>query len=175
MSSDTVRVKKRSLFLLITYSVLIVALMVRIGYYQIVKGEEYSKLAYQSQTRNRIINPKRGTIYDRNGKELAISASVETISVNTQDFKDKTKDTPERVDEIASDRGKILDMDPQVVRDRLMANTGWAFIKRKVDKEIDRWFVNISWRITLTIFSLMKTQRYFQTVHWPPMSLVLQG
>jgi stage V sporulation protein D (sporulation-specific penicillin-binding protein) len=136
LSSDTVRVKKRSLFLLITYSVLIVALMVRIGYYQIVKGEEYSKLAYQSQTRNRIINPKRGTIYDRNGKELAISASVETISVNTQDFKDKTKDTPERVDEIASDLGKILDMDPQVVRDRLMANTGWAFIKRKVDKEI---------------------------------------
>ena len=136
MTSNTMKVKKRSLVLLITYSVLIVALMGRIGYYQIVKGEEFSKLAYQKQTRSRIINPKRGTIYDRNGKELAISASVETISVNTQDFRDKMKDTPELVDEIANDLGAILDMDPQVVQERLMAKTGWAFIKRKVEKEV---------------------------------------
>lgn len=135
MTSNTLKVKKRSLALLIIYSVLIVALMGRVGYYQIVKGEEFSKLAYQKQTRSRIINPKRGTIYDRNGKELAISASVETISVNTQDFRDKMKDTPEKVDEIANDLGEILDMDPQVVKERLTAKTGWAFIKRKVEKE----------------------------------------
>lgn len=136
MTTNTLKVKKRSLFLLITYSVLIVALMVRIGYYQIVMGEEYSKMAYEKQTRSRIINPKRGTIYDRNGKELAISASVETISVNPQDFKDKMKDTPEKIDEIANELGRILEMDPQVVRDRLTSNAVWSFIKRKVDKEI---------------------------------------
>ncbi len=136
MPTNTLKVKKRSLFLLITYSVLIVALMVRIGYYQIVMGEEYSKMAYEKQTRSRIINPKRGTIYDRNGKELAISASVETISVNPQDFKDKMKDTPEKIDEIAADLGRILDMDPQVVRDRLTSNSVWSFIKRKVEKEV---------------------------------------
>ena len=76
---------------MITYSVLIVALMVRIGYYQIVMGEEYSKMAYEDKPAAVSSTPK-GTIYDRNGKELAISASVETISVNPQDFKDKMKE-----------------------------------------------------------------------------------
>lgn len=136
MTPISVKTKKRSLILLIVYSVLLVALVGRLGYYQIVKGEEFSKLAYQNQTRSRIINPKRGTIYDRNGKELAISASVETISVNAQDFKDKMKDTPEKVDQIAADLAEILDMDPAVVKERLMSNTNWAFIKRKVEKEI---------------------------------------
>lgn len=136
MTTNTLKVKKRSLFLLITYSILIFVLIVRIGYFQIVKGEEYSKMAYQKQTRNRIINPKRGTIYDRNGKELAISASVETISVNPQDFKDKMKDTPEKIDEIANDLGNILDMDPQVIKERLVSKAAWSFIKRKVDKEV---------------------------------------
>jgi stage V sporulation protein D (sporulation-specific penicillin-binding protein) len=136
LASNTIKVKKRSLFLLISYSVLVVALIIRIGYFQIVMGEEYSKLAYQVQTRSRIINPKRGTIYDRNGKGMAISASVETISVNTQDFMDKMKDTPEKIDKIAQDLGTILDMDAEDVKERLTAKTGWAFIKRKVEKDV---------------------------------------
>jgi len=136
MVSNMVKVKKRSLFLLIIYSFLIFALIVRVGYFQIVKGEEYSAKAYQNQTRSRIINPKRGTIYDRNGKGLAISASVETISVNPSEFMDKMKDTPEKIDQVASDLAQILDMTPESVKEKLTSNNIWAFIKRKVDKEI---------------------------------------
>lgn len=136
MALNTIKVKKRSLVLLIIYSIIITALIFRIGYCQIVMGEEYSKRAYLNQTLNRIINPKRGTIYDRNGKDLAISASVDTISVNPQDFKDKTKDTPEVIDKIAVDLGKILDMEPEKVKDRLMVKVSWAYIKRKVDSDI---------------------------------------
>ncbi len=132
MNSNAIKVKKRSLFLLITYSVLIA----RVGYYQIVMGEEYAREAYEKQTRERIINPKRGTIYDRNGISLAISASVETISVNPADFKDKMKETPERVDEIAAALAEILDMKPDEVKEKLTANASWSYIKRKVDKEI---------------------------------------
>lgn len=136
MSSNTIKVKKRSLVLLIVYSVLIFLLLGRVGYYQIVKGEEYSIKAYEKQTRDRIINPKRGTIYDRNGKGLAISASVETISVNPPDFMDKMKDTPERVDQIANDLAQILDITPESVKEKLTSNSSWAFIKRKVDKDL---------------------------------------
>jgi len=134
--SKTIKVKKRSLVLLIVYSVLIVALICRVGYFQIVKGEEFSVKAYQNQTRSRIINPKRGTIYDRNGKGLAISASVETVSVYPPDFMDKMKDTPERIDQIATDLAQILDLTPESVKEKLTSNSRWAFIKRKVDKEV---------------------------------------
>lgn len=136
MAANMIKVKKRSLALLITYSILIIALIFRVGYYQIVKGEEYSIKAYERQTRSRIINPKRGTIYDRNGKGLAISASVETISVNPPDFMDKMKDTPEKIDQIAYDLAQMLDMTPESVKEKLTSNLSWAFIKRKVDKEV---------------------------------------
>lgn len=136
MASNTIKVKKRSLALLIIYSVLIIALIFRVGYFQIVKGEEYSEKAYERQTRSRIINPKRGTIYDRNGKGLAISASVETISVNPPDFMDKMKDEPGRIDQIAGDLAEILNMTPESVKEKLTSNSSWAFIKRKVDKEV---------------------------------------
>jgi stage V sporulation protein D (sporulation-specific penicillin-binding protein) len=136
MAANITRTKKRSLVLLIAYSIIIITLISRVGYYQIVKGEEYSKKAYLNQTLNRIINPKRGTIYDRNGKDLAISASVDTISVNPQDFRDKMKETPELVDKIAADLSQILDMEPETVKSRLTAKVCWAYIKRKVDKDI---------------------------------------
>ena len=62
MTTNTLKVKNRSLFLLITYSILFIVLIVRVGYFQIEKGEENSKMAYHKQARNRIIHPKKGTI-----------------------------------------------------------------------------------------------------------------
>lgn len=136
MLSNDKKVRKRAFFMMFLYSILLIALVFRLGYYQIIKGEEYAKQAYYAQTRDRIINPKRGTIYDRNGQGLAISGSVETISVNPQDFKDKMKDTPERIDEIASKMAEILKMTPEAVKAKLTENSSWAYIKRKVDKEV---------------------------------------
>ena len=46
---------------------------------QIVKGEEYQAKAISQQTRDITISAKRGTIYDRNYKALAISATEPCI------------------------------------------------------------------------------------------------
>lgn len=40
----------------------------RIGFIQFIEGEELSNMAYQQQTLDRQINPKRGTIYDATRK-----------------------------------------------------------------------------------------------------------
>ncbi len=52
---------------------IILCLIGRIGYIQFVQGGELSTMAYQQQTLDRSINPKRGTIYDRNGKKCLSS------------------------------------------------------------------------------------------------------
>ena len=58
-------------------------LLVRIGIIQFVQGKELSELAYEQQTLDRVINPKRGTIYDATGQNiLAQSSTVNTITVN---------------------------------------------------------------------------------------------
>lgn len=70
--------------LIVSFSLLclvIVALCFRVGWIQIVKGEEYKKMAAGQQTRDISIDAKRGTIYDRKGEELAISAKTFSVWV----------------------------------------------------------------------------------------------
>ena len=62
---------------------IILCLIGRLGFIQLIQGEELSSLAYEQQTLDRKISPKRGNIYDTTGKVLlATSSSVETIIVN---------------------------------------------------------------------------------------------
>ncbi len=132
MSRVNLLVKKRLLFILVTFTFLIFLLLIRIGYIQLVQGEQLRKDAYIQQNMGRVINPKRGTIYDRNGKELAISASVETVSVNPQDLRKNTVE-PEY---IAKKLAEILEMDQNKVLTIISRNTIFEFVKQKVDKEV---------------------------------------
>ena len=92
---------RNSLFVALLIFIL---LIIRVGYIQFVQGKELQELAYEQQTLDRNINPKRGTIYDATGKNiLAVSSTVETITVNPGniDKKDKEKVAKALADTIA--------------------------------------------------------------------------
>jgi stage V sporulation protein D (sporulation-specific penicillin-binding protein) len=115
----------------------VVGLLSRIAYIQIVQGEELRKKAFEQHNRGRILSPKRGTIYDRNGKELAISASVETISINPKDVKLSIKDRKDiTLESIASELAEILDMEQETVLSRMQRETWYEVLKKKVDRSI---------------------------------------
>ena len=59
-----------------------VALSGRLAYLQIVKGEEYKAKAEAQQLSDTVIKAQRGTIYDRNMKVLAQSASVWLVYID---------------------------------------------------------------------------------------------
>ena len=91
--------------------IIVICLIGRIGFIQFVQGGELSELAYQQQTLDRAINPKRGTIYDSSGKEvLAVSSTVETVTVNPGniDKKDKEKVAKKLSELFELDYEKIL-------------------------------------------------------------------
>lgn len=73
---------KRLGVILIIFIVVLSGLMLRIGYIQFIQGSKLKEEAYAQSTSDSIISAKRGTIYDCNKKALAISADVDTISVN---------------------------------------------------------------------------------------------
>ena len=83
--------KRRMRNILIIAIAILIALIFRVAWIQFIKGEELQTLAYEQQTLDRKINPKRGTIYDRNGNELAVSSTVYTITVNPVNIKEKEK------------------------------------------------------------------------------------
>ena len=106
------------------------ALTVRIGILQLIKGSELQAMAYSQQTLNRAVNPKRGRILDRSGKiELAISASTETISINPTNIKAQNK---EKVARALSD---IFELDYEKLLKKVKRKTSIEIIVKKVDKE----------------------------------------
>ncbi len=121
--------KKMRNTLFITFFI-ISCLIGRIGYIQLIQGEKLSSMAYQQQTLDRGINPKRGTIYDSTGKNiLAVSSTVETVTVNPGNI---AKENKEKVAKILSD---IFELDYEKTLKKVSKRSSIETISKKVDKE----------------------------------------
>jgi len=128
--------KRRQVFILIIFAFLVISLLARIAFIQIVQGEDLRKKVFEQHNRGRLISPKRGTIYDRNGKELAISASVEIISVNPNDVRLSANNLENiSLEDIAEKLSEILDVNKETILKKLNAKSWYEIIKRKVDRE----------------------------------------
>lgn len=112
-------------------SFLIIACLVgRLGYIQVFHGKELSSLAYEQQTLDRSINPKRGTIYDSTGKNiLAVSSTVETVTVNPGNI------TQENKEKVAQKMSEIFELDYDTVLKKVSKRSSIETIVKKVDKE----------------------------------------
>ena len=122
--------KKKMRNVLFISFLIIICLIVRIGYIQLIQGEELAKLAYEQQTLDRKINPKRGTIYDATGKNiLAISSTVETVTVNPGNISTENK---EKVAKALSD---IFELDYETILKKVKKRSSIETIVKKVEKE----------------------------------------
>ena len=90
-STTNLQNKRRMLFFLVCFFLVTIALVVRLGYIQLVKGEEYRKQAMENWSRDITINAKRGTIYDAKGKKLAVSVNSSTVTCFPADVKKSVK------------------------------------------------------------------------------------
>ncbi|MCL2528239.1 MAG: peptidoglycan glycosyltransferase, partial [Defluviitaleaceae bacterium] len=74
-------IRKKAYYIMLFLQIVIFALIGRIFYIQAFRGEELQALAFEQQTRDRLITPNRGSIYDRNMVGLAVTETVASISV----------------------------------------------------------------------------------------------
>lgn len=106
------------------------AFILRIAWLQFVRGDELKQMAFEQQSLDRAINPRRGTIYDATGKTvLAISSTVNTITVNPNNI---PKEDKEKVAEAFTN---IFELDYDTVLKKLNRNTSIETIVRRVEKE----------------------------------------
>ncbi|RKP55265.1 stage V sporulation protein D [Cohnella endophytica] len=92
MKTSKVTVRKRLYVALIFSVVAFLALIVRLGYVQLIAGAEITKKAEDSWRRDIPFQAKRGEILDRNGTRLAYNISSPTIYAIPVQIKD-AKDT----------------------------------------------------------------------------------
>lgn len=128
MIKTNITVKKKLLFFLFALEVAITALVFRVFYIQAFDAEFLQAKAYEQQTRDRLISPKRGSIYDRNMTGLAVTETVCSISVIRAQIKE-----PETVARVLSEK---LDLDYDEVLKKVGKRVALERIKTKVDKTV---------------------------------------
>lgn len=137
MSPTTNKNKRRLVFVFLLCCLMCTVLAFRVGWIQVIASERYAKMAVEQQTRDVPIPAKRGIIYDRNGKELAISAVTSSIWARPgviKDARDKEK-TEENLEKTSSKLAEILGMDKTEVLRIISQDRSLVKIAKYVDKE----------------------------------------
>ena len=126
--------KKRFFICIFSFSFLFLALIIRIAVLQFIDGDSLKERAIAQQLTTTTINPKRGTIYDSNGKILAISKDVDTVSVNPTNVKDSKKNAIS-LELLANSFSSIFSLDYEETLQKLSEAKSYVEIAKKVDND----------------------------------------
>ncbi len=119
--------KARILFLWCLLLLCFVLIMGRMFQLQVLKKEQLYKLAAQQQNVQIPLVPKRGTVYDSKGNELAVSVEVDSVYADGR----KVADEEKAVSELAS----ILQMDRRELKQRLKSHRPFEWVQRKISSK----------------------------------------
>ncbi len=106
----------------------LIVLEIRLYYIQVVSHRHYGKMADKQSFSVRQTDFKRGTIYDRNGKELAIEFEVSSVYAIPSLISH-----PEKT---AKKLAPLLHMSEKTIYSKLHTSNSFVWLKRKIDTEI---------------------------------------
>ena len=82
MHTNILSLKKRMIIELVLCVLGVAVLILRVAFIQIISPNKLKERAENQQMSSRGVTPKRGTIFDSTGSILAVSSSVELVTVN---------------------------------------------------------------------------------------------
>ena len=121
------------------------AVVVRLLWMQVYQYDYYNTKANSLQTRDTILQPKRGTIYDSNMTELAVSASTERVEIYPRQFEssDNTNSkvlkipVEEQQERVAQLLSEVLGVDYDTVLQKAQKTSqGGLSVAYGVEKEV---------------------------------------
>lgn len=123
--------RRRLITALVVMLIILAAVLVRVGMLQTFQGETLRSEASQQWTRERTLPAQRGTIFDRNGDELALSVPASTVAVNPRQVDDPagTAELFAQTLGLDAERQRELE-DAMAAQDR-----GFVYVARQVDNE----------------------------------------
>lgn len=127
MSGIKVTIKRRIIIIFFAFFAVYAGLLGRLAFIQIVNSSEYQQKAVEQWTRDIPIKSKRGIIYDRNAKKLAVSATAYEIYVRPAMVKDK--------EAVTNALSEVLELDKASLAQKVTANKDTVLIKKKVDAD----------------------------------------
>lgn len=154
----TITRKKRMRNMIFVVLIIMFGLAFRIDWIQFKMGNKLQHMAHLQQTLEREFNPKRGTIYDATGEKiLAVSASVESITVNPVNISSENKER------VARKLSELFELDYEKVLKKVSKRSSIETIAKKVDKsktdELRIWLDENN--ITTGVNIDVDTKRYY--------------
>ena len=127
-------IQTRTLLLLGVFGVLtFVLLFAKLYHWQITEHDELQSVAVRQQTLRTTVEASRGTIYDRNGTILAMSASAEDIFLSPKEIIENDQDQ----NLIANGLAEILNLDAaDILKKMEKTNSQSEILKKKADDEL---------------------------------------
>jgi cell division protein FtsI (penicillin-binding protein 3) len=123
--------KVRIIFLSCVVFLCFVLVLGRMFQLQVLKKEQLYKLAARQQLAQIPLVPKRGTIYDSRGNELAVSIEVDSVYADARRVTD--------VDKTARELAAILEIDRRELKQRLKSHRSFEWVQRKISpKEVEQ-------------------------------------
>lgn len=129
---NTVTQKGRIPIVVGVFTLATFAIIARLGYLQVVKHDEYFKLASMQHMNKDIIPAKRGEIYANDSLSntpyiLAANEELDLVYVDPKETKDK--------DKVASVLSTVLGKDKKEIFDMINVDSSYVLIARKLSKE----------------------------------------
>ena len=136
-------IQSRTLLLMGVFGVLtFVLLFTKLYHWQITEHDDLQSVAVRQQTLRTTVEASRGTIYDRNGTILAMSASAETIFISPKEILENEQDQ----ELIADGLAEILGLDAEDILKKMEKTTSqYEELVKKADDELAdkvREFIN---------------------------------
>lgn len=134
----------------------------RLYYLQFVEGEKYQAMALKQQLRPTAISAQRGTIYDRNMKTLAASATVWNVIISPAEIKNE-----QELGKIADYLSVLLDVDREKIIERGQKKSSYyETIKQKVEKDVADQITQFILDEKISgIYLIEDTKRYYPYGH----------
>ena len=120
--------RSRAFILAGCLSLFLVAVVGRLAYLQIIVRDELARLAERQHSKTIPLRPRRGSIFDRHGKPLAISGEVDSIYAVPARIEDAEK--------TARQLSPLVNELPGELEKRLSGEKAFVWIKRKVPPSV---------------------------------------
>ena len=125
---NIVPIEKRIAWFLSALLVVIIILAGRIGWIQFVDGKRMTAKTEIQLRESKMLHSPRGTIYDKAGRELAVSSMTKSLYVNPSEIKD--------VDQVAGVLTNLLEMTPEDIKKKLTVGGQFMWIKRMIEPAV---------------------------------------
>ena len=112
-------------------------LIIRLAFLQLVQGASLKESMYNQLIKSETINPKRGTIYDTTGKALAVSAQVDTVSIDPSSIvvKNDEEETKALKEKVAKGLSEIFELDYEETLSKVSSDSTYASIAKRVEND----------------------------------------